>query len=159
MSGEKEIATVVEKFLRPWLDALSDRDAKNASRTAGGLTFWRDGMLGDLEAIAAGKFDDKTIASLKKKFKESAPRVQRAMHELHRLRGRLAPSKIADQIDVVLHHEKFGKGSIRDSIQMILRDFDRGGKGAGVAYFAGEVCAQIKTLNAELQKLGRMARG
>ena len=109
MSHEKEIATVVEKFLRPWLDAMTDRDAKNASRTAGGLTFWRNGMLGELQDIAAGKHDDKTIASLKKKFEESAPRVQRAMEELRRLRGRLAPSKIADQIDLVLHHDKFGK--------------------------------------------------
>lgn len=159
MTHEKEIASVVEKVLRPFLDALSGRDAKNASRTAGGLTFWRDGMRGDLEVIAAGKHDDKTIAALTKKFKESAPRVKHAMDELHRLRGRLAPSTIADQIDVVLHHENFGKGSIRDSIQMILRDLERGGKGDRVAYFAGEVCAQIKTLNAELQKLGRMVRG
>jgi hypothetical protein len=87
MANEKEIASLVERLLNPLFDALSDRNAKNASRTAGKLTFWRDGMLSDLEDIAAGEHDDKTIASLKRKFEESAPRVQRAIDELHELRG------------------------------------------------------------------------
>jgi hypothetical protein len=90
MAHEQEVAKVVERYLRPVLDALSDRDAKNASRTAGRLTFWRDGMLGDLKKIAAGKHDETTIASLKKQFEELAPRVKEAIAELHKLRGRLA---------------------------------------------------------------------
>lgn len=159
MANEKELASVVEKLLNPLLDALSDRNAKNASRTAGKLTFWRDGMLGELERIAAGKYDDKTIASLKRKFEDSAPRVERAISELHKLRGRLAPSKLADQIDVVLHHDSFGKGSIREGIQMIIWDLEPDGNSDGVAEFSAKVCAQIRTLNAELQKLGRMVRG
>lgn len=75
MAHEQEIANVVETILRPFLDALSDRDAKNASRTAGQLKFWRDGMLGDLEAIAVGRHDDEITAALRRKFSESAPRV------------------------------------------------------------------------------------
>ncbi len=158
MAHEQEIARVVEKYLRPLLDAFTDRDAKNASRTAGQLTFWRDGMLGDLEKIAAGKHDAKTVASLKKKFDESAPRVTEAMEELHKLRRRLAPSKIADQIDIILHHDQFGKGSIRESIQMVIWDFEPGGNKLDTAEFAGKVCRQIQVLNGELQKLGRMVR-
>ncbi len=115
-------------------------------------------MLGDLEKIAAGEHDAKTIASLKKKFEESAPRVKEAMEELHKLRGQLAPSKIADQIDIVLHHDQFGKGSIRESIQMVLWDFEPDGNKQDSAQFAGKVCRQIQILNGELQKLGRLVR-
>lgn len=81
------------------------------------------------------------------------------MKELHKLRSRLAPSKVAEQIDTILHHDRFGKGSIRDSIEAILRDLERGGNRDNLAAVAREVCEQIHTLNAELQKLGRMVRG
>lgn len=156
MANEREIATVVERVLNPLFDALSGRDAKNASRTAGKLTFWRDGMLCDLEDIAAGNHDHKTVASLKKKLEDSAPRVRRAMNELRRLRDRLAPSKVAEQIDIVLHHDTFGKGSIRDSIEMILRGIEPDGNNDDAAEFAQKLCERIRTLNAELRKLSRM---
>ncbi len=35
MAHEQEIARVVEKYLRPLLDAFTDRDAKNASGPRG----------------------------------------------------------------------------------------------------------------------------
>lgn len=158
MTGEKEIGVVASKLLGPWLDALKDRNAKNASRTAGHLTFWRDGMLGELEKIAAGAHDDKTIASLKKKFVDSAPGVTRAMDELRVLRGKLAPSKVAQQIDLILNHDQFGKGAIRDAIEMVLRDLEPDGNRDGTAEFATDICRQIAALNGELEKLGRMVR-
>jgi hypothetical protein len=113
-------------------------------------------MLGDLEKIAAGIQDDKTVASLKKKFDDSAPGVTRAMDELHMLRGKLAPSKVALQIDLILNHDRYGKGSIRDSIQMVLRDLESGGNRDWTAEFAADICRQIAALNGELQRLGRM---
>jgi hypothetical protein len=62
-------------------------------------------------------------------------------------------------IDLVLHHDKFDKSSIQDSIQMVIWDLEPDGNRDGTAAFAGEICGQIRMLNAELQKLGRMARG
>ncbi len=158
MTGEKEIGAVASKLLGPWLDALTNRNAKNASRAAGHLTFWRDGMLGDLEKIAAGAQDGKTIASLKKKFADSAAGVTRAMDELRVLRGKLSPSKVAQQIDLILHNDQFGKGSIRDAIEMVLRDHELGGNRDGTVEFAADICRRIAALNGELQKLGRMVR-
>ena len=113
-------------------------------------------MLGDLEKIAAGARDDKVIQSLKRKFDDSAPDVTRAMDELRNLRGRLAPSKVVQQIDLILNHDQFGKGSIRDSIKMVLWELEPGGNRDGTAELAAGICRQIAVLNSELQKLSRM---
>lgn len=158
MTGEREIAEVAARILRPWLDALKERNAKNASRTAGQLTFWRDGMLGDLEKLASGTQDKKVAASLRKKFEFSAPGVTKAMNELRALRTKLAPGPIAHQIDLILNHDRIGKGSIRESIQMLLRNIESGGGNEQSAAFAGEICNRIAALNGELQRLERMVR-
>ena len=78
------------------------------------------------------------------------------MDELRNLRGRLAPSKVVQQIDLILNHDQFGKGSIRDSIKMVLWELEPGGNRDGTAEFAAGICRQIAVLNSELQKLGRM---
>jgi|HubBroStandDraft_4_1064222.scaffolds.fasta_scaffold1245476_2 hypothetical protein len=66
------------------------------------------------------------------------------------MRGKLASSKIAGQVDKVLFDFHFGKSMIRSRIQEVLNF------GSGDKERARRVCNDIKTLNAELERLHGM---
>jgi hypothetical protein len=148
--GEK----VVLALLRPILEAWSNRDEKRAAKEAGKLTFWRSGMLKQLESLAAGKATRKTFDELGQNFAEIQERVNATMIRLHELRGKLAGSKVANQVDLILNDFHYGKSMIRSEIEMIIELGTKGEKAR-----AHRVCNDIKTLNSELQRLHRMVYG
>ena len=121
-----------------------------AAKAAGSLTFWRSGMLKQLEAIAGGKATAKTMTELRKNFKETQNSVNETMIRLNELRGKLAGSKVARQIDLILNDFHYGKSMIRSEIETILEfgptERDR----------ARHVCNSIQALNSELERLHRM---
>jgi hypothetical protein len=142
------------ELLRPFVEAWSNRDEKVAAREAGKLTFWRSGMLKQLEAIAAGKATTKTFEELRKNFDETQERVNATMIRLNDVRGKLAGSKVANQVDLILHDFNYGKSMIRSEIQVIIEFGMRGERDR-----ARRVCNAIKTLNSELERLHRMVYG
>jgi hypothetical protein len=145
-----ESASAVVALLKPILDAWVHRDEAKAAKAAGSLTFWRSGMLKQLEAIANGMATAKTMTELRKNFKETQNSVNETMIRLNELRGKLAGSKVARQIDLILNDFHYGKSMIRSEIEMIL-EF-----GAKERDRARHVCNNIKTLNSELERLHRM---
>ena len=145
--GEK----VMLALLRPILEAWANRDERTAAKEAGKLTFWRSGMLKQLEAIAAGKATKKTFEELRQNFEETQERVNATMIKLNEMPGRLAGSKVANQVDKILHDFNYGKSMIRSEIQVIIEFGMRGEKER-----ARRVCNDIKTLNGELERLHRM---
>jgi hypothetical protein len=145
-----ESASAVAALLKPILEAWVHRDEMKAAKAAGGLTFWRSGMLKQLEAIADGTATAKTMAELRKSFKETQNSVNETMIQLSKLRGKLAGSKVARQIDLILNDFHYGKSMIRSEIEMIL-EF-----GSKEHERARNVCNNIKTLNSELERLHRM---
>lgn len=145
-----ESASAVAALLKPILEAWVHRDEMKAAKAAGGLTFWRSGMLKQLEAIADGTATAKTMAELRKNFKETQNSVNETMIQLSKLRGKLAGSKAARQIDLILNDFHYGKSMIRSEIELIL-EF-----GPKEHEWARHVCNNIKTLNSELERLHRM---
>lgn len=140
---------VLLELLRPILDAWSHRDGRNAAAEAGKLTFWRSGMLKQLEAIADGKATDATFQELRKNFEETSEQANNSMIKLKEVRGKLAGSRVAAQIDRILHDFHYGKSMIRSEIKAILSL--RGDEAR-----ARKVCNDIRTLNSELERLHRM---
>lgn len=145
-----ESASALAAILQPILDAWLNRDEMKAAKAAGSLTFWRSGMLKRLEVIAARKATAKTMTELRKNFKETQEGVNETMIRLNALRGKLAGSKVARQIDLILNDFHYGKSMIRSEIESILEfgptERDR----------ARHVCNSIQTLNSELGRLHRM---
>jgi hypothetical protein len=72
-----ESASAVAALLKPILEAWVHRDEMKAAKVAGGLTFWRSGMLKQLEAIADGTATAKTRAELRKNFKRNTKQCER----------------------------------------------------------------------------------
>jgi hypothetical protein len=142
------------ELLRPFVEAWSNRDEKVAASEAGKLTFWRSGMLSQLEAIAAGRATKETFAELRRNFEETQERVNETMVRLNKVRGKLAGSKVANQVDLILHDFNYGKSMIRSEIEVILEFGERGGRDRAL-----RVCNAIRTLNSELQRLHRMVYG
>src|SRR5947209_1548341 len=105
------------ELLRPFVDAWSQRDERNAAKEAGALTFWRSGMLMQIEAIAEGTATPETFVQLRRNFNETAAEVNESMIKLKELRSKLAGSKVASQVDKVLFDVNFGKSMIRSRIQ------------------------------------------
>jgi hypothetical protein len=136
-------------LIQPVLNAWFKRNEIGAAKEAGALTFWRDGMLNHLEAIAAGTATEETFVQLRIALRESEDRVHRSMDKLREARSKLAGTKIGDQIDKVLDDYHFGKSAIRSEIQVVLslKDKER----------AQHVCNAIRTLNSELARLNKMA--
>jgi hypothetical protein len=145
--------SAVAEILRQVLDAWVHRDERNAASEAGKLTFWRDGMLAQLEEIAAGRATKATFAQLRKNFDQTSDRVNHSMEKLKEARSKLAGDKIASQIDKILFDFHYGKSQIRSDIQVILEFGERGERDR-----AQQVCNNIRTLNAELERLNRMVR-
>jgi hypothetical protein len=148
-----EIQSTFIELVRPFVDAWAHRDERKAAKKAGTLTFWRSGMLSQLEAIAAGTATQATLAELRKNFNETAERVNHSMIELKAVRGKLAGSKVASQVDKILFDFHFGKSMIRSRIQEVvnfgLDSEDNKERARGV-------CNDIKTLNSELERLYKM---
>lgn len=76
------------------------------------------------------------------------------MIKLNELRGKLAGSKVANQVDQILHDFNYGKSMIRSEIQVIIEFGKRGEKER-----AARACHDIKTLNSEVEQLHRMVYG
>jgi hypothetical protein len=70
------------ELLKPFVDAWSQRDERTAAKEAGKLTFWRSGMLKQLEAIAAGTATPETFVELRRNFDDTAERVNHSMIKL-----------------------------------------------------------------------------
>src|SRR5438128_498645 len=77
------------ELIRPIIDAWAQRDERSAAKEAGKLTFWRDGMLRQLETIADGRATKRTFEDLRKNFDETADRVNKTMEKLAEVRGKL----------------------------------------------------------------------
>lgn len=148
----EDVASSTTKLLAPILQAWLQRDERKAATAAGRLTFWRDGMLGQLDLIANGKSNEAIFSELEDNFKRTADRVTHAIQELARVRDILSPGPIAEQIDAVLHSDQFGKTSIRREIENLLRNRAQ----PDAAHMASNICRAIQTLNAELRRLHRM---
>ena len=138
-------------LLKPILDAWLNRDKRSAAKEAGKLTFWRSGMLKQIETIASGKSTKATFKELKTNFAETEGRVNETMIKLNDLRGKLAGSKVANQVDKILNDFHYGKSMIRSEIQVILSLGAKGEKDR-----AQKVSNDIRTLNSELERLYRM---
>ena len=109
-------------------------------------------MLGSLLKIAEGDKTKKTFAELKKKFTASEALVNATMEQLATLRGEMAGSSVARQIDRVLYDYRYGKSMIRQRIGDIIAS----GSKYDVSVSAAEVCRDINSLNSELERLHRM---
>jgi hypothetical protein len=154
--SENSLSGPTTTLLQQVLDAWVNRNERNAARKAGELTFWRDGMLEQLEAIANGKANDKTFSELKKNFKKSAEHVDRAIEKLKELRNEIGPNAIGKQIDEILNSNNFGKTWIRDEISMLLEAHKYGQANVEDAKL---ICQRIHRLNAELARLKRLVSG
>ena len=139
-------------ILKPFVDAWGMRNQRKAVKQAGKLMFWSDGMLGLLLKIAEGDKTKKTFAELKKKFTASEALVNATMEQLATLRGEMAGSSVARQIDRVLYDYRYGKSMIRQRIGDIIAS----GSKYDVSVSAAEVCRDINSLNSELERLHRM---
>ena len=106
-------------------------------------------MLGLLLKIAEGDKTKKTFAELKKKFTASEALVNATMEQLATLRGEMAGSSVARQIDRVLYDYRYGKSMIRQRIGDIIAS----GSKYDVSVSAAEVCSDINSLNSELERL------
>jgi hypothetical protein len=145
----QSVATLLSEILTAW----RDRTARRAASNAGGLAFWRDGMLEQLQKIAEGDADEKTFVLLAKNFEQTNVRVSRLVGKLKRARDELSPGRIAEQIDVVLNHDLFGKRKMRDQIRRIIQ---RHKANEDVKSDAEAVFHATRTLNSELERLHRI---
>jgi hypothetical protein len=143
----------VSVLLTEILDAWKNRNARTAAAKAGSLTFWRDGMLEQLHQIADGTADEKTFEQLKKNFEQSDKRVAKLIAKLTQARNELSPSKIAQQIDIILNHNWCGKRRVREEIRKIIQ---RHKVQTDVKNDAALACQAIQALNSELERLNRM---
>lgn len=165
MSDLKEAAVVA--LLGPILDAWANRNRRKAAQDAGALTFWRDGMLEHLQTIADKKATPRTFGSLRRQYDKTARGVDKASTKLRRARQKLAGTALAEQIDMILHHDDVGKMTIREEIGQLLRTWDYaktlppGHEDAkmmerNIAEEAEYLCRVIKHFNSEVQRLRRM---
>lgn len=74
--------SIVQMLLGPILDAMVNKEPRDAARYAGKLTFFRDGMLEQLEVIEKGKADARTFGALKRGYEKTAPDVERLIERL-----------------------------------------------------------------------------
>jgi len=155
-----KLPPVVERMLSDILDVWLHRNEKTAATEAGSLMFWRDGMLGHLRELADGEMIDPRIKLLKREFKQSAEPVALALQKLKDVRNKLAGHPLARQIDVIMDDMRFGKNTVRENIELLF-NYAKDRKGPegddAVRGQARWLCNAIDTLNAEIEKLYRMA--
>jgi hypothetical protein len=176
-----ESYAVLEKVLYAWLH----RNEFRAARDSAALSFWRDGMLAQLEKIAAGDRTAITFEALEKKFNESQKSVERSMQDLRDVRNEIGRNRIAIQIDKILFEDEMGKSTVRREIHHLIRryrsirphqagffgklqnlisgpseelvDTESANKvWQEIARDARLVCSSIRSLNAEIERLNRM---
>jgi hypothetical protein len=167
----------IAELLGPVLDLLLRRNEIGAAKDAGSMMFWRNGMVKHLELIAQGNGTEETFAKLNDGIAASEDRIRRTMERLTQARNRLAGSKLADQIDRILHDVNFGKGGIRAAIQYMVRFYqDRGAPDLPEEFIqdveelslpevndscgrkAKEILSRIADFNKEVERLNRMVR-
>lgn len=169
MSDVKE--GVVVALLGPLFEAFANRNSRKSAQDAGVLTFWQDGMLKRLEAIAEGRATPRTFTELREQYDKSERGVEKAMNRMVRARDKLGGTAIARQIDAILHTNSSGKISIRNEIDLLLstreelvserfREWD--GKNEALkeqADDAARICKMIGVFNGEVERLNRMVNG
>jgi hypothetical protein len=138
--------------LGPILDTWFERNERKAVKQAGGLTFWRDGMMAQIQRIMRGDRSKETFDELRRNLDGSKEEVTRTVQSLRDIRGKLGASKIAEQVDRILYAEGWGKGEIRVEIAELLRRSEEG----DVTDQAFQIYGLIQTLNGEIQRLYRM---
>jgi hypothetical protein len=141
-------------LLREIYDAIVNRNARVAATRARSFKFWRDGMLGHLQAIADGKATSRTYKQLEEQLLDSQKDVNRSAERLMQLRDSLGGAKISDQIDLILNSD-YGKLLIRENVRNIVAWHHR----EDVTAMARQACSDIETLNAEIDRLHRMVFG
>lgn len=141
------------EVLKPIIDAWQHRNERGAAEEAGKLIFWRDGMLRQIEEIGNGSCTKEIVGELRKGLEESAEGVEEAMKRLNYARVKLAGTKYANQIDLILNNMAYGKRSTRRQIEQLLDDAER------LRLDAQRLCNGIGTLNSEIGRLHRMVEG
>lgn len=150
-------------LLREIISAWETRNERRAAKDAGRLTFWRDGMLQQIKAIASGKHSPEVVRELRKGFDASKGRVEEALDRLREVRSTIGPNAIGKQVDLVINHAEYGKTGIRDDIERLLdrfelpaerpyREMDEEAGKADARYLIG----RIEAFNAEIGKLQRL---
>ena len=142
-----------EGLLREVLGFWVHRHEASAVRNAKSLTFWRDGMVKNLQLIARGQAEPATYTALAKEFEETKEPVAESLEKLKELRAKV-PGKLGAQIDAILNDDRFGKNTVRANIEYILHHH----KHQDVSSTAEWACSAIATLNAEILRLERQAQ-
>jgi hypothetical protein len=115
----KEPYAVLEQVLYAW----AHRNEFRAAKDSASLGFWRDGMLVQLKLIASGDRSTTTFKELEGRFNESKEPVSHLIQGLKRIRGELGRGTIANQIDIILNDDEYGKNKIRYDIDIILNSY------------------------------------
>lgn len=166
----EEHKSIILALLLPILDAMVNKEPRDAARYAGKLTFFRDGMLEQLEVIAKGKADARTFGALKRGYEKTAPDVERLIERLTAARDKLAGDPMARQIDAILHSESTGKATLRWEIEQLIHSWEcavelptgdplKELSLKNLADDARFICQGIGQLNSEIERLNRMVRG
>lgn len=153
-------------ILRVVMDTWLNRNEQKAAKGAGGLTFWRDGMLAQLQAIERDGPAPEVVKELKENFESSKARVEGAIARLKKIRSDIGPNKIGDQLDAILHHDRYGKFSIRDDIEGLIYSCEvtefpeehREFRLSNIKAEAGAIRRQIEAFNGEVRKLQRLVQ-
>jgi hypothetical protein len=109
-------------------------------------------MLHELGLIAKGKATAKTYEELGEKFRRSQGTVDKAMVKQKATRNSLGGGPIARQIDEYIHNYDFGKMTVRDEIEFLIRRKGDEGSAAEAQF----ICRRMEMLNAELDRLLRL---
>lgn len=143
---------VAGELLKEVLYAWRDRNQRIAVKEANSLTFWRDGMLEQINEIAHGKATKKTFDELKRNFELTEEPVAKSLAKLRELRERIVDGRIGDKLDGIINNPHYGKNTVRQNIQYILDHHRK----SDVRNAAAEASKAIEILNAELRALFRM---
>ncbi len=163
--NDAAVSSATLLLLREIISAWANRNERCAAKDAGRLTFWRDGMLQQIDAIASGKQSPEVVREVRKAFDESEGRVKEALDRLREVRTTIGPNAIGKQVDLVINHAEYGKTGIRDDIELLLdrfespaepqyREMDEEAGKADARYLIG----RIEAFNAEIGKLQRLVQ-
>jgi hypothetical protein len=94
--------------------------------------------------------------TLRSKLRKSEEDVSAALVVLKKVRSRLGGGAVAKAIDNILHHEDFGKMTIRHEIKLFLKDEMTPEE---QQRRASDICRHIEMLNASLDRLHRLVYG
>ncbi len=149
-----QVPQTVYPLLKEIVDAWFRRDEFLAAKESATLTFWRDGMVKQLQQIANGQATEATFKVLEKEFYATEKPVKRSIEKLIVVRNKLGASQLSNKIDFILHDYQFGKGTMRECIELIISNPEMDER--TMKDLAKVACAGIATLNAEISKLHRM---